>query len=177
MDPQSYEIDWVPMDNEPSPEVRAEEVRKIYVDSNKQLPYDSPEALGRGVDINIFVDANHAGNNMTRRSHTGISIYCNCSPIVWFSKKQNTMETSTFSSEIIALNIAVELVKGLRYKLRMIGVPIIGPASIFCDNKLVVINTTFANSVLKKNHCAVAHGKVKSAIACGVVMKNQILIL
>ena len=88
MDPQSYEIGWVPMDNKHSPEVRAEEIRKIYVNSEEQLLHNSPEVLGKGVDINIFVDADHAGNNVTRRSHTGIIIYCNFSPIILFSKNR-----------------------------------------------------------------------------------------
>ena len=168
MDPQSYQINWTPMDDEPSPESRAEEMKKLYVDAEEHLPHNMPKPLGKGIDINVFVDADHAGNKITRRSHTGIVIYCNCSPILWFSKRQNTVETSTFSSEIIALKIAVELVEGLRYKLRMFGVPINGPARIFCDNKSVVINTSFPNSPLKKKHCAVAYGKVKSAIAAGV---------
>ena len=171
MDPQRYEIDWIPMDDEPSPEIRAKKLRKIYIDSEEYyLPHNMPKALGNEVDINVFVDADHAGNKITRRSHTGIDIYCNWSPIIWFSKRQNTVETSTFSSEIIALKIAVELVEGLRNKLRMFGVPISGPARIFYDNKSVVINTSFPNSTLKKKHCAVAHGKVKSAIASGIAL-------
>jgi len=143
-------------------------MKRLYVDAEENLPHNMPKPLGKGIDINVFVDADHAGNKVTRRSHTGIIIYCNCSPILWFSKRQNTVETSTFSSEITALKIAVELVEGLRYKLRMFGVPINGPARIFCDNKPVVINTSFPNSPLKKKHCAVAYGKVKSAIAVGV---------
>jgi len=93
MDPQRYEIDLIPMDDEPSPEIRAEELRKIYIDSEEYLPHNMPKALGNEVDINVFVDADHAGNKITHRSHTGIVIYCNCSPIIWFSKRQNTVET------------------------------------------------------------------------------------
>ena len=52
----------------------------------------------------------------------------------------------------------------------MFSVPINSPARIFYDNKSVVMNTSFATSVLKKKHCAVAHGKVKSAIACGIAL-------
>ena len=52
-------------------------------------------------------------------------------PVIWFSKKQNTIESSTFGSEFIALKIATELIEGLRYKLRMFGVPISGPAPVF----------------------------------------------
>jgi len=63
--------------------------------------------------MNVFVDANHAGNLVTRRSHTGILIYCNQAPIMWYSKAQKTVETSTFGSEFVALRIAVELVEAL----------------------------------------------------------------
>ena len=61
-------------------------------------------------------------------------------PVLWFSKKQNTMETSTFGSEFIALKIATELLEGAKYKLHMFGVLLISPSRIFCDNKSVVIN-------------------------------------
>ena len=124
-----------------------------------------PELLGESVDINTFVDADHAGNKVTRRSHTGILIYCNMAPVVWFSKKQNTIESSTFGSEFIALKIATELIEGLRYKLQMFGVPLSGPARIFCDNKLVLINSSHPDSALKKKHCSIAYHKVREAIA------------
>ena len=64
------------------------------------------------------------GNQVTRSSHTGIIIYCNMVPVLWYSKKQNAIETSTFKSEFITLKIATELLEGIRYKLRMFGVPI-----------------------------------------------------
>ena len=38
-----------------------------------------------------------------KRSHTGISIYCNSAPIMWYSKAQSSVETSTFGSEFVAL--------------------------------------------------------------------------
>ena len=91
-----------------------------------------PKPRGEPVTINVFVDADHAGNRITRRSHTGILIYCNLAPIIWYSKRQNTVETSTFGSEYIAMKIATELVEGLVYKLRMFGIPIDGPARIGC---------------------------------------------
>jgi hypothetical protein len=33
-----------------------------------------PKPQGQGVTISAFVDANHAGNKVTRRLHTGIII-------------------------------------------------------------------------------------------------------
>ena len=78
----------------------------IYGDVKEELPPDMPEELGAPVTIHCFVDAAHAGNMITRRSHTGIIIYINNSPIMWYSKRQATVEASTFGSELVALRIA-----------------------------------------------------------------------
>ena len=73
-----------------------------------------------------FVDANHAGDKTTRRSMTGILIFCNRAPIILHSKRQNGVETSTFGSEFTVMKNAVELIAALQYKLRMFGVLIDG---------------------------------------------------
>ena len=75
----------------------------------------------------MFVDSDHAGDNLTRRSRTGFLIDLSMSPIVWHSKKQSTIETSVFSSEFVALKNSIELLKGLCHKLRIIGVELSGP--------------------------------------------------
>jgi hypothetical protein len=51
----------------------------------------------------------------------------NMAPIVWFSKKQATIETSVFGAEFVTMNQGMEALRGLRYKLRMMGVSISGP--------------------------------------------------
>ncbi|GAX20073.1 hypothetical protein FisN_1Lu447, partial [Fistulifera solaris] len=71
--------------------------------------------------------------------------------------------------ERVALKIAVEMIEGLRYKLRMMGVPIEGSTSVFCDNDSVVKNTTHPESPLKKKANAVAYHKVREAIAAGII--------
>ena len=76
------------------------------------------------------------------RRPAGILIFCNRAPIIWFSKRQNKVETSTFGSEFQAMKKAVEFVKALRYKRRMFGVPIDGATNLFCDNEAVYKNTT-----------------------------------
>ena len=99
----------------------------FYPDASEEVSQRAPKPRGRPVRINCFVDANHAGNLVTRRSHTGIIIYVQNAPIIWFSKRQNTVESSTFGSEFVALHIAKELIVALRFKLRSLGVPIEEP--------------------------------------------------
>ena len=89
----------------------------------------------------------------------------NTSVVNWFSKKQGSIETSTFGSEFVALKTAMEAIRGLRYKLRMMGVPIDGPTYIFCDNQSVVSNTSKAESVLKKKSNSIAYHAVREAVA------------
>ena len=57
------------------------------------------------------------------------------------------------------------MVKALRYKLRMFGVPLDGPASIFCDNEAVYKNTSIPESVLSKKHHSIAYHRCREAVA------------
>lgn len=141
----------------------------FYADAEEELPPRMPEPLGHPVNIYTFVDANHAGNVVTRRSHTGVLLFVQNSPIIWLSRRQNTVETSTFGSEFVALRTARDLIISMRYKLRMFGVPVEGPAIVFCDNQGVVKNTSIPESVLTKKHNAVNYHAVREAAAAGVL--------
>ena len=55
--------------------------------------------------------------------------------------------------------------EALRYKLRMMGIPIEDPTNTFCDNKSVVINATLPQSTLQKKHNSVAYHKVRESVA------------
>lgn len=128
-----------------------------------------PIPKGKQVSITVFVDADHAGDKVTRRSVTGIILYVNKSPIKWYSKRQNTIESSTYGAELVALRIAVEMVMEYRYKLRMMGMPVEGPDTILCDNKSAVLNTTLPSSTLKKKHNAIAYHKTREAVAANII--------
>jgi len=85
----------------------------FYPDVTDELPPGMPEPKDMPVEISCFIDADHAGNLATRQSQTGILIFINKAPIVWYSKCQNTIESSTFGSEFIALRIATDLLVSL----------------------------------------------------------------
>ena len=104
------------------------------------MPKHIPEALSKYVVIKPYVDANHAGNMENMRLHSGIIIYVNNEPIIWYSKHQNTVESSSFGSEFITLRIFTDMIEALRYKLRFLGILVEGPAEVFCDNMSVVNN-------------------------------------
>ena len=79
----------------------------IYQGAYEETPPKMPKPLGNPIQMVCFVDASHANDVVTRRSQTGFIIYVNNSPIDWFSKKQWTVESSTFGSEFVAMRIAM----------------------------------------------------------------------
>ena len=64
---------------------------------------------------------------------------------------------------------AVEMIEGLHYKVRMMGIEIKGSTSLLCDNKSVVKNATRPESCLKKKHVAIAYHRVREAQAASIV--------
>ena len=113
----------------------------FYPDAREEIPANAPKPLGKAVQVTVFVDSEHAGDLITRRSWTGILIYVNRAPIIWYSKCQNGVETSTFGLDFTALKTDIEMIKGLRFKCHMMGVPLDGPAHVRIDNMSVVNNT------------------------------------
>ena len=142
---------------------------EFYPDATEEIPSDAPTPLGQQASTTCYVDADHAHDVVTRRSVSGILLFVNNMPIKWYSKRQATVETSTYGSELVASRIAVELILELRYKLRMLGIPIEGPTLLLGDNMSVVLNTTIPSSQLKKKHNAIAYHRVREAIAGDIV--------
>ena len=79
------------------------------------------------------------------------------------------MESSSFGSEFVTLRIATEMIEAFRYKLRCFGVPIDGPAEVFCDNKSIVTNASVPVSVLNKGHNAICYHIVREAQASQII--------
>ena len=63
-----------------------------------------PEPRSKSVTITESVDASHASDKRTIRSHTGYVIFVNISSIVFYNKQQSTVESIIFSIKFIAMN-------------------------------------------------------------------------
>ena len=148
--------------------------KAFYGDVGKPIPPNAPEPCGKEVDLRLFVDSDHAGDKRTRRSRTGFLIYLNSAPITWFSKKQSTIETSVFGAEFVAMKQGMETLRGIRYKLRMMGVPLSGPSYIYGDNMSVVHNTQRPKSTLKKKSNSACYHAVREAVAMGECLVGHV---
>ena len=150
----------------------AEEFQEYYRDAKEQMPHWMLKPRGLSVVTTAFCDSSYAANKKTRKSHTGYVIFVNRAPIIWRSRRQNTLETSAFSAEFIALKECIESIEGLRFKLRMFGIPLSesqSPTYIYCDNESVVRNSTKVESTLNKKHSEVTYHFTRWNVAAGVV--------
>ena len=64
---------------------------------------------------------------------------------------------------------ATEQIMDLRYTLRMMGIPLDGPAWMFGDNQSVITSSTIPHSNLNKRHNALSYHRVREAIASKVL--------
>jgi hypothetical protein len=122
----------------------------------------------------MYVDSDHAGEKKTIRTRLGFFVFINGALIQWLSKKQATIKTSVFGAKFVAMKIGMESLRGLRYKLRMMGVPIDGPLLIYGDNMLVIHNSQQPESTLKKKSNSIAYHTVRESISMGELLTGHV---
>ena len=52
-----------------------EETKKVYKDATEELPTNAPIPLGTPIQVNCFVDSDHYGDQLTRRSQSGMLLF------------------------------------------------------------------------------------------------------
>ena len=95
-----------------------------YSDCKEELSSNAPQPKVIVFTMRVFVYSDHSGEINTRRSRTGFIIFLKSAPIYWLSKRQTSVETRSFETKFIAMKQCCEYVRGLLYKLRMMGIPI-----------------------------------------------------
>jgi hypothetical protein len=146
----------------------------FYGNIKEPIPTNMPNPLGKSLVMRLFVDSDHAADKLHRRSRTGFMLYLNSAPVIWYSKKQGTIETSVFGAEFVAMKQGFEAARALRYKLRMMGVPLDEPTYCYGDNMSVIHNTQKPESTLKKKSNSICYHYCREAVAMGEVMTAHI---
>ena len=73
-----------------------------------------------------------------------------------------------FGAEFMAMKTVVDTLRGLWYKLRMMGVDLAGqPTYIYGDNMSVIHNTQRPESTLKKKSNSICYHCVRESVAMG----------
>ena len=146
----------------------------VYAGAREDIPANAPEPKGKLVRTTSYKDANLMHDLVTGRSCTGVLHFLNQTPIEWFCKRQDQVETATYGSEFMAARQAIEQIIDLRYTLRMFGVPLDGPSWLFGDNKSVVNSSTIPHSTLSKRWNALSYHRCREAVAAGYVRFEHI---
>ena len=120
-----------------------------------------PELLVNPVYAGCFVDANHGGNVITRLFHSGILLFVNNALIKSVSNHQNTVELSTFGSELVEMRIARVIIVDIIIKLKMFWVTLDGTTNVFCDNNGVLKNTSIPEPTISKKHNSINYHCVR----------------
>ena len=126
------------------------------------------------MQMTCYVNLDHMGDIVMHQSRTGILLFLNRSPIMWQSKKQSTIETSTFGSALMALKVTVEMIRGLRYKVRMMGLPLEEATHVLVDNMSVVHNTSRPESTLNMKSNSIAYHFVRESAADSEIQISHI---
>ena len=144
-----------------------------YPDAKEEMDAGFPQPFGETLQTSICVDSDHAHDLKTRRSITGLIAFVGSTPVVWYSKRQGSIASSTYTAEFSALRTATEEAQALRYMLRCLGIPIANdgsnPTLLFGDNFSVIQNARDFEADLKKKHVAISFHTVREAVAAGVV--------
>ena len=120
----------------------------FYGDVKEAIPDNAPEPRGKLIILRAFVDSDHANDKIRRRSRMGFCFFINMVCIIWHTKQQATVESAVFGAEFVPMKQAMEVSRGLRYKLRMMGVPIEGSTHMYGDNVSTIHNTQHPKSQL-----------------------------
>ena len=142
---------------------------ELYPGACEELPPDMPTPKMKPINVTTIYDASHAPCLVTRRSVTGIVVLLNNTVLRCTTKRQNTVETATYGAEMVAGRLAVEQVIDIRYKLRMLGVPVNEASALLGDNQSVITSCSIPSSNLKKKHNAIAYHRIREAVAAGIV--------
>ena len=145
------------------------DMMKKYPDAVEERSSREPESLGKALNLTVYADADHAHDQVTRKSITGIIVFIGSTPIIAKSTRQGSVESSTYSAEFNSARAATELIIGLRLLLRSLGIPQDKPSLLLGDNLGVVQNATLFTSALKKKHNAISFHRVREAVAAGII--------
>lgn len=89
-----------------------------YSYAKEEIDAHFPVPLGDEMKVNIYFDSDHANDKVSGRSISGVIVFIGGTPIIWRSKRQGSVQTSTYGAELNSMRLAVEEAITIRYMLR-----------------------------------------------------------
>jgi hypothetical protein len=115
--------------------------------------------------IDIYCDADWAGDVDDRKSTSGCLILLNGCGVVWLSKKQSTVALSTAEAEYMAMSAAVQEVIWVKQLMKEMGCRVKEPMNLFCDNQAAVsLSSHTSVPHTRTKHIDIRHHYVRAAV-------------
>ena len=169
-------VDARPMDESIGRKMKGarESMLKMYPDAFEEIDDSHPEPRGEDLETSIWFDANNAHDQLSRRSISGIIAFLGRTMIKGYSRRQTSIASSTYTSELHAGRTASEEAMSLRYLLRSLGIRISRPTILLGDNEGSLKNTCEANSALKKRHVGISYHVSRECQAAGITERRHV---
>jgi hypothetical protein len=114
-------------------------------------------------------DANLEHCKVTGRLAMGATFMVQETMVGHFSRRQSTVETATYSSELIAGPAALDELMAIHFELRMLRAPLDGPIWMFGDNKSMIESSAQPSGRLTKRHLILSWHRLREKAAMGIV--------
>ena len=141
--------------------------KDFYGYVEEAIPPNAPNPCGKDVDLWATVDSDHAGDKETIQSRKGYLIFCNMSLVDCVSNNQPTFETSIFGAEFVVVKHVMKALRGIRYKLRIMYVPLSGCSYVYGDNLYVIHNIQRPESTLRNKSNSICYHTFCESVTMG----------
>eukprot|EP00038_Savillea_parva_P011415 m.197335 g.197335 ORF g.197335 m.197335 type:complete len:435 (+) comp20114_c0_seq1:521-1825(+) len=133
---------------------------------------DTSEGAAPSV-LTAYSDANWAANPETRRSISGYFFTLGSNPVLWKTKTQTVVATSSTDSETIAATLAAKSVTHARNILADMLYPQQGPTTLFVDNQAVQLASDRTQASPKLKHIEISDRYVNDLQDRNIVSVNK----
>jgi len=121
-----------------------------------------------GFDLIGFSDADYAGCRIDRKSTTGTCQFLGNKLVSWFSKKQNSVSTSTAEAEYIAAGSCCAQILWMKNQLVDYGLTI-SKIPIFCDNTSAIAITENPVQHSRTKHIDIRYHFIREHVMNGTI--------
>lgn len=111
-----------------------------------------------------YADSNFAGDPEDRKLVMGNCFFLNEAVVLWSSKKQQTVSTSTTEAEYVVLGHAAREAVWIRRFINEMTPDIVPAITLNCDNEMSITLTKNAESQHRTKHIDVQHHYIRELI-------------
>jgi transposase InsO family protein len=123
----------------------------------------------RTKELCAFSDSDWAECQVDRKSNSGIVCFFNNAPVMWKSKKQTIVATSSAEAEYVALSLTVKELIWLRRLIESFDIHQNGPLNVYSDSQSAIAMVTNPKLSSRTKHIDTKYHHVKDSVHNNVI--------